>query len=376
MGIVFFKTWFWKELTVITMKKRFFCGYSVGEDALNSFKEICMPLGKRVLVIGGEKALAAAKEKLAAAFYPYFEIVDTVLYGNECSKKRAEELALLYKDSTVDFVVGVGGGKALDTAKCTAHLLKKSVVTVPTIASTCAATSALSVVYTENHTFSEFWHYEKPAYHCFIDTEIISKAPIGYLRAGIGDTVAKFYETEFSARGRKKGYSDQMALSVAAMCREPLMESAVSALSLCSEGKTGESLETAARIILVSTGMVSMMINPKFNGAVAHALFYGLTEIDGFEESFLHGDVVGYAAIVQLLLDGQTEEAKRLKRFLKDIGIETTLSERGIKVERSVFEKVLPAALKDPDMEIVPYEITEDMLYNAILEAEGLEEEK
>ncbi len=358
------------------MKKRFLCGYSVGADALDSFKEICMPLGRRVLVIGGEKALAAAREKLTAAFYPDFESVDTVLYGSECSKKRAEELALLYKDSSVDFIVGVGGGKAIDTAKCTAYILKKSVVTVPTIASTCAATSALSVVYTENHTFSEFWYYEKPAYHCFIDTEIISKAPIKYLRAGIGDTVAKFYETEFSARGRKKGYSDLMALSVAAMCRDPLMENAVPALSLCSKGNTGESLETVARIILVSTGMVSMMINPKFNGAVAHALFYGLTELEGFEESFLHGDVVGYTAVVQLLLDGQVEEAQKLKRFLKTIGIETTLSERGIKPDREVLEKVIPAALNDPDMETVPYEITEDMLYNAILKAENLEEEK
>lgn len=358
------------------VKNRFFCGYSVGEDALRGFKNICAPLGKKVLIIGGEKALAAAQAKLNAALTPDFETVDTVLYGNECSKERAEELAGIYKDRDVDFVVGVGGGKAIDMAKCTAHILRKSVVTVPTIASTCAATSALSVVYTENHAFSEFWYYEKPAYHCFIDTQIIAEAPIEYLRAGIGDTMAKFYETEFSARGRKKGYSDLMALSIASMCKQPLVENAVSALDLCREGKTGSSLETVARIILVSTGMVSMMINPKFNGAVAHALFYGLTEIEGFEEKFLHGDVVGYAAIVQLVLDEKETEAQNIKKFLEKIGIETTLGKRGISTDRKTLEKVLSATLDDPDMEVVPYEITADMLYNAILKAESLEDIK
>lgn len=358
------------------VKKRFFCGYSAGEDALDSFKEVCAPLGNKVLIIGGKKALGAAGEKIKAALLPHFKVIDTVLYGDECSKKRAYEIAEIYKDSGVDFIVGVGGGKAIDTAKCTAYLLKKDVVTIPTIASTCAATSALSVVYTENHIFSEFWYYEKPAYHSFIDTEIIAKAPSEYLRAGIGDTIAKFYETEFSARNREKGYSDLMALSVAAMCREPLMENAKEALYLCKENKSGESLETVARIILVSTGMVSMMINPKFNGAVAHALFYGLTEIEGFEEKFLHGDVVGYTAIVQLVLDKKMEEARKLKRFLKSIGIETTLAARGILADREIMDKVIAATIKDPDMEVIPYKITEEMLYSAILQTESLEELK
>ena len=357
------------------MKERFFCGYAVGKDALDGFERICAPLGKRILIIGGEKALAAADKKLKDALSA-FEIADTVLYGGECSDKRARELYEAYKTAGIDFIVGVGGGKALDTAKCTADFLKKKVVTVPTIASTCAATSALAIVYTENHVFSEIRYFEKPPYHTFIDTEIIANAPLKYLRAGVGDTIAKFYETEFSARGREKGYSDQMALAIASVCGNPLMENAEAALAACRERRVNKELETVIRIITVSTGMVSMMINPKFNGAVAHALFYGLTEIDGFEEKFLHGDVVGYTTVVQLVLDGKTDEADRLRSFLESIGIETTLSERGIKVSRDSLTKAIDSALKDPDMEIIPYEITADMLFDAILRTESLEETK
>ena len=55
--------------------------------------------------------------------------------------------------------------------------------TFPTIAATCAATTALSVVYKEDGNFDSFYFYEKPARHSFIDTEIIAAAPECYLRA-------------------------------------------------------------------------------------------------------------------------------------------------------------------------------------------------
>ncbi len=354
------------------MKENNFCGYTIGTDAFNEIPKICSPLGRRVLIIGGETALSKSIDKLSRTIGGQFEIADTVIYGKECYSARMHELCGKYAESDIDFVIGVGGGKALDTAKGTAFLLGRPVVTIPTIASTCAASSAMSVVYTENHIFEGFWHYEKPAYHCFIDTSIIAAAPIKYLRAGIGDTLAKYYEVEFSARGAKKSFSDEMALSVSRMCNAPLFADARESLDDCRTGKITDALENVILIILISTGMVSMMINEKFNGAAAHALFYGLTNLDGFEEKFLHGDVVGYASIVQLMLDGKTDEAIKLKGFLKDIGIETTLAERGIIPERHAFDKVLSSAIADPDMEVIPYKITEDMLFDAIIKTESL----
>ena len=44
-----------------------------------------------------------------------------------------------------------------------------------------------------------------------------------FLRAGIGDTLAKHYEVEFSARGRKLDYSSELGLTISSMCNEPLM---------------------------------------------------------------------------------------------------------------------------------------------------------
>lgn len=358
------------------MKENVFCGYTIGTDAFLSMPKICRPLGKKVLIIGGKTALEKSIKKLNSALENDFEIIDTVIYGTECTAECMQSIADKFSSLSIDFVIGVGGGKAIDTAKGTACLLKKPIVTVPTIASTCAPASALSVVYTPAHVFSCFMHFEKPSYHCFIDTDIISNAPTDFLRAGIGDTMAKYYEVTFSARNTKTTYSDEMALAISRMCNEPLMRDARTALDACRNNISCDELENIIRIIIVSTGMVSMLINEKFNGAAAHALFYGLTALDGFEENFLHGDVVGYATIVQLILDNQIDEAVKVKKFLTGIGIETTLKERGIIPDRTEFEKVLDGALNDPDMEVIPYEITKEMIFDAILKTEILEEKK
>lgn len=351
------------------MKECYFADYSIGTSAYKNIKPVCSQLGKRVLIVGGETALSKAKDKLYKEMTD-FDIVDTVIYGKECVRKRAEELFEIYKAENIDFVMGVGGGKALDTSKCLADLLGIRVVTVPTIASTCAASSALSVMYTENHVYDGFWYLKSPAFHTFIDTEIISEAPSEFFRAGIGDTLAKFYEVEFSSRGRAKTYKDEMGISISRMCNTPLIECALEAFEDCKKKHVSEKFEQAVLIILVSTGMVSMLINPEFNGAVAHALFYGLTNIEGFEEKFLHGDVIGYTTAVQLMLDGKYEEAEKIGNLIGKLGVETTLAERGIKVDYKSLESVFESTLKDPDMDVVPYEITKEMLFEAIVKME------
>lgn len=351
------------------MKQCYFADYTIGTDAFENINNVCGCLGKRALIVGGETALSKSIDKLKAAMSD-FEIIDIVIYGKECTRARAEEFYYNYKNHGIDFVVGVGGGKALDTSKCLADLLGVKIVTVPTIASTCAASSALAVMYTEKHAFDGFWYFKSPAYHTFIDTNIISEAPIEYFRAGIGDTLAKYYEVEFSSRGREKTYNDEMGLSISRMCNAPLIDSAVGALKDCKSGSLTDRFEQAVLIILVSTGMVSMLINHDFNGAVAHALFYGLTEIEGFEENFRHGDVIGYTTAVQLMLDGQNEEAVKIGNLIKQLGVEATLTERGIAVDYEHLLPVLKSTLKDPDMKVVPYEITEKMIFDAIVAME------
>ena len=44
------------------MQKSLFPGYTIGVDAYDDIKNVCPAYGKKVAVIGGKHALAAAKE--------------------------------------------------------------------------------------------------------------------------------------------------------------------------------------------------------------------------------------------------------------------------------------------------------------------------
>lgn len=81
---------------------------------------------------------------------------------------------------------------------------------------------------------------------------------------------------------------------------------------------------------------------------------------------------MAYGVLVQLLVDGEEEKAKEMKTFLKNLGIRTTLKEMGASVKRETLREVLHEIVTGPDMEHIPYEITEDMVYDAMVKVEEL----
>ena len=72
------------------------------------------------------------------------------------------------------------------------------------------------------------------------------------------------------------------------------------------------------------------------------------------------------------MVDGEAEKAKEMKEFLRKLGIRTTLSEMGAPIERDALAAVLKETVTGPDMAHIPYEVTEDMIYDAMCKVENL----
>ena len=156
------------------------------------------------------------------------------------------------------------------------------------------------------------------------------------------------------------------------MCYLPLLEYAEDALKECREHKAGVALEQAVLANIVSTGLVSLLVLDDYNCAIAHSVYYGLVLLPGFEEENLHGDVVAYGVLVQLMVDKEEAQAKEMKAFLQKLGIRTTLAEMGVSLDRNTLKAVLTETVTGPDMEHIPYKVTEDMIYNAMCKVESL----
>lgn len=351
----------------------YFCNYSIGEDVCKEVSRVCKIYGKRILLIGGEKGMKAGLPRLQEALKDSdYKIVDAVLYGHDCTYTAIKRLVQYGKSLKVDMIFGMGGGKALDTAKGVANELGLPIFTFPTIAATCAATTALSVVYREDGSFEEFYFYDRPANHCFIDLTVIANAPDQYLQAGMGDTIGKFFECHFAARGDKLAHSSALGREISNMCYAPLYEHGIQALKDCKEKRCSEDLKEAVLANIVSTGLVSLMVLDDYNCAIAHSVYYGLVLIPGYEEDNLHGNGVAYGVLVQLAVDGELEEAVKLKEFLQALEIRTTLKEMGIPLDRDYLQAMLTETVTGPDMDHIPYPVTEDMIFEAMKIVETL----
>ena len=121
-----------------------------------------------------------------------------VFFNGEASDNEINRVVSLAEENGCDLVIGLGGGKTIDSAKAIADLLKSPVVIAPTIASTDAPVSALSVIYTDEGAFARYIFYSKNPELVLVDSKVISQAPKRLLASGIADGLATWVEAACS----------------------------------------------------------------------------------------------------------------------------------------------------------------------------------
>lgn len=344
--------------------------YTVGTDAYRAVPQVVG--AARVVVIGGRRALAASSGRITEALAgSNVEVAGTFWYGGQAAYSCVEELCSHPEVADADAIFVVGGGKAVDTCKIVAHRLGKPLYTFPTIASNCSPVSCISIMYNEDGSFKEIVQLHVPPAHCFIDTQVIAEAPEMYLWAGIGDTLAKYYEVVFSMRGDFPAYGPVLGQTISCMCNRPLIACALEAYEDCKANRVSDALAHAVLNIVVSTGLVSGLVGVSYNSALAHALFYGLTSIPSIERDHCHGEVVSYGVLVQLVMDGDSEQLDYLMPLYRKLGLPTCLADLGLTVDDD-FDEVLAATEVNQELRHVPYPVTRDLIWNAIVNLEDV----
>lgn len=348
--------------------------YIQGEDELYNLGTYVNEFSNRALLVASKVDQARVQNFINKALENDSFVLVYGEFGEECTRKEIERMKKLAEDNNCGVFIGLGGGKALDTAKAASFLSKKPVIIVPTIASTDAPTSKLAIIYNERSEFEEYFHLNKNPDLVLVDTGIIAKAPVRFLVAGMGDALSTFFEARACIRSGANnmpgGKSTKAAYALAKTCFETLMEESIKAKAACEMRVVTQALENIveANILLSGLGFESSGL------AAAHAIHDGLTVLEETHH-YMHGEKVAFGTIVHLVLENAPEEElTKVINYCKMLGLPTCLKDLGIVdvTEEKIMAVATASTAPNETIHNMPFPVAAKDVYAAILTADKL----
>jgi len=294
----------------------------IGEKNINDFGKFLISLNKpkKISLIAGTNVQKILKKKIEKSLKSKkLQFIWHTSIDNQI--KSLNKIQKDVKKDNSDLIVGIGGGRSVDTAKLISYNLGKPFVSLPTAASHDGMASPfVSVKSDKPHSI-----VATAPMGVFVDIDIIKKAPAKLLASGCGDLIANIIAVKDWQLGhkKKKEYYGRYAADLALMSAKIVMEN--------SSEFAKKGLD--ARVIvegLISAGVASCIAGSSrpCSGAehlVSHALDKLAPGIG------LHGEKCGLGSIMIGKLQGQ--DWKKIVKTLKDVGAPTSAKQIGLKPE-------------------------------------------
>mgnify|MGYP005801948299 CR=1 FL=1 len=340
--------------------------------------------GKDELRIAQKDDIARGQDKLDATCKKLgVELVESPFTG-ECSRAEIERLRKIGKENKCKCIIGLGGGKAIDTAKCVAK--GEALIICPTIAATDAPTSHSAVLYTPDGAFDDYAYFKQSPSVVLIDTTVIANAPVRFLVSGMGDALSTYFEARANvqsfgnvnaglpcganrAKGTLLARGTKTAFALASLCYETLIADGYKAKLACEGNVVTPALENIveANILLSGLGFESGGL------AAAHAIHDGLTVLEETHKYF-HGEKVAFGTICQLVLENAPdEEINQVIGFCLEVGLPVCLADIGVEdIGDRLKEVAEKSCIPDESIHFMPFPVNADMVAAAIVAADKL----
>ncbi len=347
--------------------------YFQGKGLLTEIYDRTCHLGKKYAFLVDEIVHGIIKDKVETAFQDKDGQYIYIFHNGESTLAEAKRIASILEENQCEIIVGVGGGKVIDSAKLAAmQLTGVKTVIVPTSAASDAPCSANTVVYDENGTFL---HAVKPKENpsvVLVDTEVIAGAPVRLLVAGMGDAFVTYYEARACKRAGlanlSGGLCTQAGYAIAKLCRDVLLEHGAKAKADVEAKRWSEEVDyvTEANIYLSGVGFEN-------NGvSISHATYNGLTGVL-MPFPVMHGEGVAFGLLVQLITEyteagaWDEEEWNLVVDFYKSVGLPTRFEQIAIEnPDDELLMKIAESICGGANAHREPFEVTPAKIFAAL----------
>ena len=342
--------------------------YVQGDGILGHFGEYVQGMGQRLLVIVSANGMGRIGQTLKKSAAQSGLELEFALFSGECTRAKVQQYAQQCREQKITAVMGVGGGKILDTAKGTAHEAGLPMVIVPTVCSSDSPCSSLSVLYDDQGVFDAYLYLNACPNIVMVDTRIIANSPARFLAAGMGDAMATWFEARACLRSQSKnqvgGRPSLAGTALASMCWKYLQENGLAARRAVEQGVCTPALEN---IIEVNTYLSS--VGFESGGlAAAHGIQKGCTAIPALHK-ILHGELVAFCTLTQLVLENaERSELEAVLAFCKSVGLPICFADMGYAPQPEEIAACAEKACRPGstvyhlDQEITPQQVADAMM--------------
>ncbi len=279
--------------------------------------------GEGIRELFGEKIISSIKNKTTLSLLETYDFDDITI-----EKLIPHAFSI---PSKADAVIGVGGGKVLDTAKYIAFLNNLPFISIPTSTSNDGfSSSGCSLVINGKRTSV---HAAMP-FGIIVDLAVIKNAPVKFIYSGLGDIVSKIsavFDWYFEERNNAARVDDFAAM---------LAKKSVNSIVRMPYTNITEQFFLKEMVDSLTMSGIAMEIAGSSSPASGseHLISHALDKM--LDKPQLHGIQVGIATYLMSLV--QQHRFERVEKFLGDTGFFDHVATLGMKAE--AFEKAIDIA--------------------------------
>lgn len=298
-------------------------------DAIKNLGMLTEGMGEVALIVHDHDLPSEMIENICMIISKSHMIPMRFAFSGFSSESNTKKIIELMEQGNADFLIGIGGGRCLDTTKMAANKTRKKLVTVPTSAATCAAWAALSNLYDDNGVYLKGVPLSKCPDLLLLDLNLCATAPARYLASGMLDAIAKYYESEVTVHG-EMDTGAETGLLIAKDIYQRIHVIGKQAYDDAKNGKATKEYYRAIEISILQAALVGGLGGSKIRTAAAHAIHHGMTRITAAQKT-LHGEKVAFGILAQMVMTNKHESV--IEEYLglcSDLEVELSFENMGI----------------------------------------------